>query len=375
MNGVKLRNGNLNHNFLFKLKGEKIKMKIKIKLITLVIIASVFTLLIAACGSNSTGSSSNNNNQSSESTTESSTDKPKEEKNKFPEHEVTIIVPNKAGGSNDLVARSITRELQDKLGVPVVIRNEDGAGGSIARAKVYKGKPDGYTILTSPMPSMSIGEIVKGDDFKVLEFEPVYNLFGYSSTVVAVPANSPIQTYEDLLKASKEKKLVASGTGAATNSTLASSLLKEAGLEHNYVPFKGDAGASTQVAGGHVDFGLISEAGAEALVTDGAMRVIAYLGQERSPLYPDATTLVELGHEDIYFEIIYGFFAPPGTPKEIIEIFEAAFAEASKEDSFKELASNTGFRLKTMNATEFKAEIVKIHQRVEELKDSFNLDK
>jgi tripartite-type tricarboxylate transporter receptor subunit TctC len=353
-------------------------MKIKFNLLTLVMIGSIFILLLSACGSTSVGTNSENSNstsknESKEATSENKSEEAQVEKIKFPEHEVTIIVPNKAGGSNDLVARSITRELQEILGVPVVVKNVDGAGGSIARAQVYRENPDGYTIITSPMPSMSIGELVKGDDFKVLDFEPIYNLFGNNSSVIAVPMDSPIKTYEDLIALSSKKKLVASGTGAATNSTLASIILKETGLDHQYVPFKGDAGASTQVAGGHVDFGLISEAGAQPLVKDGVMRVIAYLGKERSDLYPDATTLVELGHEEAYFEIIYGFFAPPGTPKEIIEVLDSAFAEASQKATFKEFAANAGFKIKTMNASEFDESIVKIHRRVEEFKELFEL--
>ncbi|MCM3713824.1 tripartite tricarboxylate transporter substrate binding protein [Alkalihalobacillus oceani] len=335
----------------------------------LVIIAILMLLVVAACGSNTENAESEGSGQQ-----EGSGDQAASADNSYPEHEIEIIVPNAAGGSNDLVARSISQQLSEHLGVPVVIRNVESAGGSIARAQVFGEEPDGYTILTSPMPSMSIGELVNNDDFKVLEFEPVYQIFGNNSTVVAVSSDSEIETMEDLFNASKEKALTAAGTGAATNSTLASILLRESGLEHQYIPFEGDAGASTQVAGGHVDFGLISEAGAEALVRDNQVRIIGYLGEQRSEVYPDVPTMVELGYEDAYFEIVYGFFAPPGTPADIIEILESAFTKAVEEESFIEMGTNSGFIVSTRNAEEFGENIEYIHNRIAELQDMFEVD-
>ncbi|WP_158736896.1 tripartite tricarboxylate transporter substrate binding protein [Alteribacillus sp. YIM 98480] len=343
----------------------------KARNILLGIVLLLGVLIFTACGGND---SSDQNEESSTDSEGNNEEQAAAADGNYPEHEVEIIVPNAAGGSNDLVARSISRELQDKLGASVVVRNEDGAGGSIARSQVYGEEPDGYTILTSPMPSMSIGEVVKGDDFKVLDFEPIYGLFGKNSTTIAVPTDSQFETLDDLVEASKNESLKVAGTGAATNSTLASILLQESGIDHEYVPFEGDAGASTQVAGGHVDFGLISEAGAESMVNEGEMRILGYLGEERSELYPDAPTLAESGFENATFEIIYGFFAPPETPDEIITVLEDAFEEASEEESFQKTAEDSGFIIDKRNAEEFGEAIQESHSMVEELQDSFELE-
>lgn len=337
----------------------------------------IFVLILSACGSSATNSANSESNKQAaapESTAKPGNSETSKKASDFPNKEITIVVSNKAGGSNDLAARSIAPFLQEVLEVPVVIKNVDGAGGNIARAQVFKANPDGYTLLKTPMPSLAIGELVKEGDFRTLEFTPVFNLYGNNSSVLVVPANSPIKTFQELLEVSKTKDLNAAGTGTATNSTLASVLLKEMGLKHQYVPFKGDAGASTQVAGGNVDFGLVSETGAEAMVKEGKMRVILYTGEERSKVYPDAPTMVELGYPDAFYEIIYGFWAPPGTPADVVNKLASAFEEASKKEAFLKAAENSGFNLKIMKPDKYKQAVEKSFKRVEQLKDLFKVE-
>jgi tripartite-type tricarboxylate transporter receptor subunit TctC len=319
--------------------------------ITFIVLA--FMLTLTACG----GSSSTGGNADD-----------------FPNKELTIIVSNKAGGSNDQAARSIVPYLEDALGVPVVVKNVGAAGGNVARAEISNADPDGYTLLETPMPSMGIGELVADGDFKTLELTPVFNLYGHESNVIVVAADSPIQTFEDLVEASKEKRLTASGSGTATNAVLGSIFLKNIGVEHDYVPFKGGTEAATQVAGGHVDFGTSSEIAAAPLVQEGKLRVLASTGPKRSDRFPDAPTLVELGHDKSQFTIIYGFWAPPGTPDEIVNKLADAFKEASEDEEFREVANNIGFTLDVKMPEEFSKAVEDSYNLVKELKKHFSVE-
>jgi tripartite-type tricarboxylate transporter receptor subunit TctC len=355
-------------------------MRVNWKTFFLVVLLMTSVLVIAACSgkveesskSEPTDSNKKASNQSTNDTSSEVTkDDPKEEYPNFPEREITIIVSNKAGGSNDLAARAIAGPLQEVLGVNVVVENVKGAGGNIARAQVYKSKPDGYTLLKTPMPSMAIGELVENGDFKTLEFEPVFNMFGNSSNVIVVPTTSPYQSIEDLIKASKGKKLTASGSGVATNSALGSIFLSEIGVEHQYIPFNGGSETVQQVAGAHVDFGIASEIASQSLVQDGKIRVIATTATERLSLFPDAPTLIELGYSEHGFEILYGIWAPPGTPQEIIEKLANAFLEASKDPTFGESAERVGFNEKVLMPSEFKEKRDASYKLVEKSKQSF----
>lgn len=351
-------------------------MRNNFKTLFLVLLMTTFLFTLAACGGGVEESSKNEPTVSNEKAKETSnSSEPKEQYPNFPEREVKIIVSNKAGGSNDLSARSIAGPLQDVLGVPVVVENVNGAGGNVARAQVFKTEPDGYTLMHTPIPSMTIGELVAGGDFKTMDFEPVFNMFGKTSNVFIVPAESPFESIQDLIDASKNKKLTASGSGTATNAALGSIFLDEIGVNHQYVPFNGGSEAAQQVAGGHVDFGIASEIAAQSLADEGLVRVIGTTASERLELFPDVSTIVELGYPDLGFEILYGLWAPPGTPQEIIDKLAAAFLEASKDPAFKEAAIRAGFMEEILMPKEFKAKRDANYKVIGKLKEKFEAGK
>ncbi|WP_233269575.1 tripartite tricarboxylate transporter substrate binding protein [Alteribacillus sp. YIM 98480] len=335
-------------------------------------------VLIAACSeaTEDTASSetSESEGESEANSSEQEEGEEEEESGTFPEKEITIVVSNSAGGSNDMAARSITEPLQEILDVPVVVENVEGAGGNIARAQIFGEDPDGYTLLKTPIPSMAIGEIVEEGDFNTLDFEPVFNMFGNTSNVVIVPEDSPYETIDDLIEASESESLKASGSGTATNAALGSIFLDEMGVKHEYVPFDGGSESVQQVAGGHVDFGVASEIAAQSPVEEGLVRVIGTTANERLDSFPDAETLVENGYEDLGFEILYGFWAPPGTPEDVIETLSEAMKEASEDPSFSEAAERAGFKEKILMPDEFAEERDAQYQVIEGFQERFSTE-
>lgn len=350
-------------------------MNKKMKWMAVFFVMLLSFLMVTACGETNQASVGEGTEEEGEETSdEAVAEEAPTNESTFPEKEVTIVVSNSAGGSNDLAARSIAGPLQEVLGVPVVVENVDGAGGNIARAQVFNAEPDGYTLLKTPIPSMSIGELVADGDFQTMEFEPVFNMFGHSSNVVIVPADSEIDGLEELIEASENQKLRASGSGMATNTALGSIFLKEIGVDHQYIPYEGGSESAQQVAGGHVDFGIASEIAAKSLEEEGLVKVIATTATERLSIFPDAPTLIELGYPELGFEILYGIWAPPNTPSDVVEILADAFLEASQEPAFSEAAERVGFVEQILMPYEFRERRDIDYLLVEKLKDQFEVE-
>jgi tripartite-type tricarboxylate transporter receptor subunit TctC len=272
---------------------------------------------------------------------------------KFPTEPIRLIITHSAGGSTDMPARVIQPYLQKAIGVPVVIENMMGAGGNIARAFVYKQKPDGYNLLVSQQPSMSSGEIVSGGKFETLRLTHVFNIAGRNYDCVAVPYNSPIKTIEDMKRASQSQPLTSAGSGIGTNSYIAAMLLKQkAGVSLIYVPFNSGTEAALAVAGEKTQMGTGALDSYSPLLEQKKLRVMAVTGPERDESHREIPTLTELGYP-IKMDQMTGVFAPPGLPKERLDILVKAFEKAMADPEFKAAAAKASLTLQPLSGDEF----------------------
>jgi tripartite-type tricarboxylate transporter receptor subunit TctC len=272
---------------------------------------------------------------------------------KFPTEPIRLIITHSAGGSTDMPARVIQPYLQKAIGVPVVIENMMGAGGNIARAFVYKQKPDGYNLLVSQQPSMSSGEIVSGGKFETLRLTHVFNIAGRNYDCVAVPYNSPIKTIEDMKKASQSQPLTSAGSGIGTNSYIAAMLLKQkAGVSLIYVPFNSGTEAALAVAGEKTQMGTGALDSYSPLHEQKKLRVLAVTGPERDESHREIPTLTELGYP-IKMDQMTGVFAPPGLPKDRLDILVKAFEKAMADPEFKAAAARASLTLQPLSGDEF----------------------
>ncbi|OLO25225.1 hypothetical protein BTR23_25235 [Alkalihalophilus pseudofirmus] len=324
--------------------------------------------LLAACGQEEDvigqeGNGSEENNASSENNNEEET----EAKVEFPERQITIIVTHGAGGSIDLIARSIQPYVEKELGVPVVVENRPGAGGSIAGSEVWNATPDGYTLLVSAFPSFHTGEVVQGDDYKILEFEHVYNWHGDDSLLVAVDENSEYQTFEDLMEASKEKTITMSGAGRGSAAHLSSIVIENiVGLKHTFIPFDSGPESISALLGGQVDATITT--GSSASRND-EIRILATLSEERLSVTPDMPTFAEIGYEGAVVPITGGALAPPGTPSEIIKVLEEAFDRAAQNPDFIKWAEEAQFGVQPLGSEEFFKQSSDIYRLTESYAD------
>lgn len=290
----------------------------------------------------------------------------------YPTKPITMYIPHKAGGSTDMVARALQPYLQKYLGdkASIVIENEGGGGGNAAHLKNYKADPDGYTIEITPFPSMTLGEIVKGGEFKAMEYTYLYNVTGGDYNGIYVKYDSPYQTIQDLVEAAKTEKITMSGSGVGTNSDMSMKLLeKAAGVKFEYVSYDGGTEAAVAVAGGHTISGVGNVVSLKQMVAEKKIRILAVIGKDRHANYPDVPTAIEAGYEGAAMDVCVGVIAPPKLPAEIAEILEEAIAKAVNDPEFKAQAATLGATLAPLSSEEFKAVAQNIYDQAYSMKD------
>jgi len=283
---------------------------------------------------------------------------------KYPNKPIYVNVGQGAGGSTDIIARSLEPFLHNELKTAVVVQNMTGAGGDVVNNFIYKAKPDGYQLVMTALPSYIVRELIKKTPYKILELSFIYGIAGGDFNAISVPYNSPIKNFNDLKKMAAEKTLSVSGVTQGSNSWYAYILLRETtGIKFKYVPYDSGAEAATAAGGGHVDLAITSIISAVRPVQNKLLRLIATFGDKRDPSFPDVPTMVDLGYKDLHFGTRQGLVGPPGMSKEIIATIANAAAKAVKEARFKEIADRQGFTVDPMTGAEFHQWATGIHQQ------------
>lgn len=290
------------------------------------------------------------------------------QKNSYPSQPIRLVITHAAGGTTDMAARLIQPYLQKHLGAAVVIDNMVGAGGNIARSFVFKQAADGYTLLASQQPSMSAGQIVTGAKFEVLKFSHVFNIAGKNYDCVAVAKDTPFKSIEDLKKASQAQPLSSAGTGVGSNAYILAMLLKaRAGINFTYVPFNSGTEAALALAGGQTQMGTGALDSYWPLHEQGRLRILAVSGPRRDESHPQLPTIVELGYPNIKLDQMTGVFAPPGLPKERLEILAAAFRKAFAEKEYIAAAAKAKQTLQPLGPAEFYKASKEIFETIQDL--------
>jgi len=259
---------------------------------------------------------------------------------KFPTKPIYAIVSRGAGGSTDLVSRTLAPFMQKQLGVPIVVQNMTGGGGDIGNQYVSRAEPDGYTITTTVFPTDMLRRVLRKLPFDVLEFTYLGAVSGYAD-VLAVPVSSPLKNWEDVKAEAKRKKLSFAMT-ARPNLSL--SLLEHyTGLPLKHVPYSSGTESIMAVLGGHTDMVMASSLTAARVKEK--IRVIAQFGRTRERDFPDAPTFIELGYQDIKVGYVLGITGPPNIPEDRAKILADAIAKAVKDPDFLELARKLDMRI------------------------------
>ena len=244
----------------------------------------------------------------------------------WPEKQITLIVPWAAGGTTDILARTVADQLGRALGQPVLVDNKAGASGNIGSLAVVRAKPDGYTILFGSMSTHAMNPaLMPNMPFKgVADFAPI-GLLAYVLNTMVVHPSVPASNLKELIayaKANPGKLAYASAGAGSTNHLSAVLLEKLAGVQMLHVPYKGGAPAVTDTVAGQTQ--LLFSAGTQTLphVKAGKLKLLAVTESTRSQLLADVPTVAETvpGYE---LAVWYGAFAPAGTPREVVSRLNA----------------------------------------------------
>ncbi|WP_299653976.1 tripartite tricarboxylate transporter substrate binding protein [uncultured Jannaschia sp.] len=261
----------------------------------------------------------------------------------WPTQPIRIIVPYAAGGNNDRIARTLSEPMSQTLGVPVVVENRGGAGGTVATGEVANADADGYTVVMCEIGTMAINPHVYSNLTydPVADFEPVVQITSVP-LVLGVGPQLGVTTIEDFLSmvrtADPEIAYASSGVGSAQHLAF-EQLRSQAGFEALQIPYNGAAPARTALISGEV--GAFLDGTLIPSIQNGEVTALAVTGDERLETLPDVPTFAEAGVEGVDFTSWHGFCVPDGTDDGVVsalnEAVNAAISQDNVQDSFDAL--------------------------------------
>jgi tripartite-type tricarboxylate transporter receptor subunit TctC len=253
----------------------------------------------------------------------------------WPDQPITLVVPYTPGTGIDLVARQLSARLPALLGQPVVVENVAGASGNIGSEKVARAKPDGYTLM------VQVNTLVMNKSlYKTLSYDPVTDFTPVTLTswgtllLVTNPNVQKATTVAQMVAAAKAQpgKLTYATPGVGTPHHLSMALLlQNTGAEMLHVPYKGTAGAVTDMLGGRIDYMFLPVHVALQHIQAGKLTPIATGSSRRLPQLPKVPTLAEAGVNTGNLDMWYGVLAPKGTPADVVDKLNKAIATVLKQ--------------------------------------------
>ena len=244
----------------------------------------------------------------------------------YPAHPVTLVVPYPAGGSADILARTIGEKLGERLGQTVIVENRAGAATAIGARAVARAAPDGYTLLMGTVSSQAINPAMNKVGYDpVADFTPIAPLASIPFVLVANPS-VPVASVADVIALAKAKPgaLTYASAGIGTSNHLAGELFaSETHIKLLHVPYKGSAPALNDTLGGQVALMFDLQATSAQYVRAGKLKALAVTGKQRSPLLPDVPTMIESGVPGYEVTAWFGLFAPAGLPHALLDRLNA----------------------------------------------------
>lgn len=239
----------------------------------------------------------------------------------YPTRTVQIVVPFTPGTGADILARSLGPKLSERWKVAVVTDNRPGATGNIGAEYVSKAASDGHTLLFTATSFGMTPALYRNLPFDPVKgFVPVVQI-ATSGLGLLVHPQLPVKSVKELIQLAKRRpgQMLYSSPGNGGPQHLSMELLKlETGIDIVHVPYKGLAGAITDVMAGHVQAMVSALQTAHPYVTSGRLRMLGVMSAERAPTFPDVPTFREQGLPGLEVYTWYGSFAPARTPAPVV---------------------------------------------------------
>jgi tripartite-type tricarboxylate transporter receptor subunit TctC len=264
----------------------------------------------------------------------------------YPQRPIHIIVSFGPGGGADIVARIIGQSLQERLGQGVVIDNKPGAAGTLGNDVVARATPDGYTLGI-----MTAGQIIAAAVQKSLPYDTLkaFDSLGQVATaslVIVTRPDFPANNVKELIAEAKANpgKLTFGSPGFGATQHFAGELFKQAaGIDIVHVPFRSSPEAISALLGKQVDVLFDTVSAVLGQVQSGQLKALAVTGKDRFPIVPNIPTAIESGMLPGYdVTTWYGFFAPRGTPPEVVAKLNKTLNAVITEDAVRERLGKAG---------------------------------
>jgi tripartite-type tricarboxylate transporter receptor subunit TctC len=274
----------------------------------------------------------------------------------YPSRPVRIIVPFAPGGSADVFGRFLAQRLQETLGQTFLIDNRPGAGSVIGTDAVAKAAPDGYTLLLMSNTHTVNESLIPNKPFQLMrDFAPIAPI-NYSDLVLVAKASLPQNTLPELIKAAKAKPggMSYASSGPGTPYHMAGELFKAmAGVSIVHIPYRGSAGARTDVLGGQIEMMFDAIPTMTEHIKAGKVKALATTGKVRSAVLPDVPTANEAGVPGYEATLWLGLMAPKGTPPAIVNKLNAEIAKITSNPEVRRAWAAQGTTAMTMGVDEF----------------------
>ena len=256
----------------------------------------------------------------------------------YPVKPVRIIVAFTAGGTTDIMARTLAQRLSERFKQPFVIENKPGAGGNLGTEVVARSAPDGYTLIVNSVGPMAVNPTL----YKNLSYNPLTDLVPVAQisdvpNVLVVPASLKVAGMDAFLAYAKARagELNYGSTGIGTSSHLSSFMLaSRAGFSATHIPYKG-AEVLKDLLTGRLQFMFATIPSVIAHIKSGTLVAIAVTSAKRSRSMPEVPTVAESGFPGFEAGSWFGIFAPRGTPVEVIAVLNKATNEIIAEKAIE----------------------------------------
>jgi tripartite-type tricarboxylate transporter receptor subunit TctC len=278
----------------------------------------------------------------------------------FPNKPIRLITLTTAGGSLDILARMIADDIGRQWGQQVIVENRVGAGGNIGAEATARSAPDGYTIGMVTVSTHGVNPALYGERMRfdpVKDFAPII-LAAELKNVVVVHPSVPAKTVPELVAYARANpdKVSFGSAGTGTTQHLSGEMVKMmTGVKMQHVPYRGAAAAVPDLLSGQLQLMFVSIPDVIAHIQAGTLRPIGITSKERSKSLPDVVPMAEQGWPDFDVRGWFGVVAPAGTPKEIVDRYNATIkAMLARPDTLQRL-SNIGLDPLSSTPDEFAA--------------------
>ena len=266
----------------------------------------------------------------------------------YPTHPITMIVPFPAGGATDTLARFLAEKMRGILGQPIIIENVAGAAGSIGVGRAVRSAPDGYTLSIGTSTTHMLTGGLYALPFDLLrDLEPVVQI-GSEPLLIVGKKTLPPDDLKGLiawLRANPDHASVGIAGVGATGHLTGISFQKETGTKFQFVPYRGNAPAMTDLLAGQIDFMIEPSSNFKSLIAAGSVKPFAITGRTRLPSSPDIPTADEAGLPGFFASLWYGLWVPRDTSKDIIAKLNATLVQVLADPAVKQRLDDLGIQI------------------------------